>query len=71
MKIRPATKKDVPEIVRMIANDTLGRLREDYREPLPDIYYKAFGKFQITNSKSKKKKNWNLVPIAIGMDFGI
>lgn len=42
MKIRKAKKEDVPAIVQMLANDKLGRLREDYRDPLPDTYYHAF-----------------------------
>ena len=40
--IREAKKTDVSAIVAMIANDKLGSLREDYREPLPDTYYRAF-----------------------------
>ena len=40
--IRRATKADVPEIVRLHAEDVLGRAREDYRNPLPNAYYKAF-----------------------------
>ncbi len=39
---RKATKDDVPFIVKMIANDKLGSLREDYQEPLPEKYYQAF-----------------------------
>lgn len=42
MTIRPATKKDIPVIVKMIANDELGKLREDYKDPLPQKYYDAF-----------------------------
>ena len=42
MKIRLAEKNDVPSIVHMIANDKLGKLREDYRELLPKKYYEAF-----------------------------
>ena len=42
MKFRPATQADVTAIVQMIANDKLGKLREDYREPLPEVYYQAF-----------------------------
>ncbi|MBO0322388.1 GNAT family N-acetyltransferase [Muricauda sp. CAU 1633] len=41
--IRKAEKEDVPAIVHMLANDTLGKLREAYRDPLPDTYYQAFG----------------------------
>ncbi|WP_428665090.1 N-acetyltransferase family protein [Runella sp.] len=42
MKFRKATKKDVPFIVQMLADDELGKLRENYQEPLPDQYYQAF-----------------------------
>jgi len=42
MKFRKAQKDDVPFIVQMIANDKLGSLREDYKEPLPEKYYHAF-----------------------------
>ncbi len=42
MKFRKAKKDDVPEIVKMIANDELGKQREDYQEPLPEKYYQAF-----------------------------
>lgn len=42
MKIRPATKQDLPQIIQMIANDKLGKLREDYQKPLPQHYYVAF-----------------------------
>ncbi len=40
--IRLATVKDVPHIVEMIANDKLGRLRENYTNPLPKSYLTAF-----------------------------
>ncbi len=42
MKFRKATTKDVPSIVKMIADDNLGKLRENYQDPLPQTYYKAF-----------------------------
>lgn len=42
MTFRKATKADVPFIVQMLANDKLGKLREDYRDPLPEKYYIAF-----------------------------
>lgn len=42
MIFRKATKEDVPFIVQMLANDKLGKLREDYREPLPEKYYASF-----------------------------
>lgn len=42
MKFRKATKKDVPAIVQLLADDKLGQLREDYRTPLPQKYFEAF-----------------------------
>jgi len=42
MNIRPAAKEDIVAIVQMIADDNLGQLREDYSDPLPIKYYKAF-----------------------------
>lgn len=42
MKIRKAFKSDVSAIVAMLANDKLGKLREDYKEPIPTKYYDAF-----------------------------
>lgn len=42
MIFRSATKNDVPFIIKMLANDKLGKLRENYQEPLPESYYAAF-----------------------------
>jgi len=39
---RAATREDVPEIVRMLADDRLGAAREVCTSPLPDSYYTAF-----------------------------
>jgi len=40
--IRQAIENDLPAIVQMIANDELGKLREDYQVPLPQKYHDAF-----------------------------
>ena len=40
--IRRATRRDVPHIVRMLADDVLGQQRERYADPLPQAYYDAF-----------------------------
>jgi ribosomal protein S18 acetylase RimI-like enzyme len=40
--IRRATRADVPAIVRMLADDYLGKDREILTEPLPETYYQAF-----------------------------
>ena len=46
MIFRKATNSDVFGIVKMIANDKLGKLREDFKEPIPDKYYLAFENIQ-------------------------
>jgi len=42
MRFRKATTEDLPHIVEMLANDTLGSTRERYQDALSDNYYKAF-----------------------------
>lgn len=39
---RPAVRDDLPEIVRLLADDVLGSKREEYVLPLPDNYHAAF-----------------------------
>ena len=42
LAIRHATREDVPAIVRLLADDELGRQRESAEEPLPPSYFAAF-----------------------------
>ncbi len=42
LSFRQATREDLPEIVRMLADDFLGAGRERFETPLPDGYTKAF-----------------------------
>lgn len=42
LTFRQATRQDLPEIVRMLADDFLGAARERYENPLPESYIKAF-----------------------------
>jgi GNAT superfamily N-acetyltransferase len=42
LKFRQAKREDLPEIVRMLADDFLGATRERYENPLPESYLKAF-----------------------------
>ena len=42
VRIRPATREDVPAIVRMLADDPLGATRERYEDPLPAEYWSAW-----------------------------
>ena len=51
MKFRKANKADVYEIVKMIADDKLGKLRENFKDPLPEIYYSAFEKIDNDNNQ--------------------
>ncbi|MEM8845574.1 MAG: GNAT family N-acetyltransferase [Bacteroidota bacterium] len=44
MKFRKATNDDVPKIVEMIADDELGKTRENFQDPLPAAYVLAFEK---------------------------
>ena len=47
LKFRRATREDLPEIVRMLADDFLGATRERYENPLPESYVKAFEEIEI------------------------
>ena len=42
MKFREANRNDIFAIVKLIALDKLGKLREDFRDPLPEAYYTGF-----------------------------
>ena len=44
MTFRKATEKDVPAIIKIMANDVLGKAREHYQTPLPVAYLDAFKK---------------------------
>ncbi|MEM6428315.1 MAG: GNAT family N-acetyltransferase [Deinococcota bacterium] len=42
LSFREATREDVPNIVRMLADDVLGQTREAYGDPIPQVYWDAF-----------------------------
>lgn len=42
LTFRRAARADVPDIVRLLADDDLGQQRERYEIPLPQVYYTAF-----------------------------
>ncbi len=42
MIFRKATENDIIAIVEMIADDELGKTRENFKIPLPNVYYAAF-----------------------------
>ena len=52
MKFREASKSDVIDIVRMIADDELGKTRENFQIPLPEEYVQAFEK--INSDKNQE-----------------
>jgi GNAT superfamily N-acetyltransferase len=51
MKFRKAKQNDVPAIVEMIADDKLGKTREDFQIPLPNSYYNAFENITVDNNQ--------------------
>lgn len=44
MIFRKATENDVPIIIEMIADDELGKKRENFQKPIPNEYITAFEK---------------------------
>jgi GNAT superfamily N-acetyltransferase len=42
LTFRAATRDDLPQIVRMLADDPIGAKRETYATPLPESYYATF-----------------------------
>jgi len=52
MNFRKATEKDLPIIIEMLADDELGKKREDLRKPLPNLYLEAFK--NIATDKSQE-----------------
>lgn len=53
-------KGDIPNIVKMLADDELGSKREDYKVPLPKSYYDAFQNiFQDKNQELIILENFN------------
>ena len=52
MKFRKATEIDVLKILEMIADDKLGKTRENFQVPLPDEYTRAFK--EINSDKNQE-----------------
>ena len=42
VRVRSARREDVPAIVRLLADDTLGAKREQVSDPLPQAYWDAY-----------------------------
>lgn len=51
MKFRKATEKDIPLIVAMMADDMLGKNRENFKNPLPIEYLNAFKKIDTDENQ--------------------
>ena len=51
MIIRKAKHNDLSAIVELLANDELGRLRENFSTPLPGEYLKAFDKINSDHNQ--------------------
>ncbi|MTI29951.1 GNAT family N-acetyltransferase [Xanthovirga aplysinae] len=52
MKFRKATENDVSKIVAMVADDELGKTRENFQIPLPKEYLEAFK--EINSDKNQE-----------------
>lgn len=52
MTFRKARRSDVPEIVKLLSDDALGKTRELYTDPLPDVYYAAFDKINANENEN-------------------
>ena len=65
MKFRKAKENDILAIVEMIADDELGKKRENFQIPLPSEYLKAFEKINSDENQElivvENKKIRNLL----------
>ena len=60
LTFKKATPSDLLSIIHLLANDPLGKLREDFRLPLPQAYYDAFERIdQDPNQELVAVKNEN------------
>lgn len=66
MKFRKASINDVPTIIEMIADDTLGSKRENYTIPLPKAYYDAFERID-----TDKNQELTVVEKEVGEVIGV
>ena len=52
LTFRAATIDDLPDIVRLLADDFLGTEREQYEDPLPESYLRAFEEIDADDNNS-------------------
>lgn len=64
ISVRRARREDLPEIVRLLADDELGSRREQFTLPLPEAYYDAF------REMDGDPHNWLVVAVAGGEIVG-
>lgn len=64
LKFRQAAREDLPEIVRMLADDFLGAQRERFETPLPESYERAFAEIEAD------KNNELIVAVMADLGFG-
>ena len=48
---RKATRADVFSIVKMLTDDKLGSQREQFADPLPEVYYEAFNMIEADQNQ--------------------
>ena len=63
MKIRRATINDISKIVEMLADDELGKARENYQLPLPQEYIMAFEKIDVDHNQELSDIQQQLVKL--------
>lgn len=51
MQIRPATKADLPQIIALLAQDDLGKTREEFTSPIAQSYHDAFQRIQADSNQ--------------------
>lgn len=59
LTFRPATRADLPEIVRLLSEDDLGNQRERFEDPLPESYYAAFDQIASDSHHELIVAEWN------------
>ncbi len=64
MVFRRAKREDLPQIIQMLADDELGSKRENFQNPLPSEYIKAFDKIDSDENQELivvEDKNFKII----------
>lgn len=51
LKYRKANRNDLPQIVEMLSDDELGKIRENFQNPLPTEYMVAFDRINADSNQ--------------------